>query len=110
MSQLPLLGASLASWVVRSAMERCWNEALLKVMGLDSSVVEPAELASGVKSENRVPEALATPIQTTDTATATPAASAGIATRVHFDILTFLPFGLERRLVPRNLYPADANG
>ena len=53
MSQLPLLGAPAASWVLRSATERCWKAGLPNVIGCDSSAVGPAEAVSGVKSEKR---------------------------------------------------------
>src|SRR5262245_36183344 len=92
MSQLPLFGAPFASWVVRSATERCRIESLPNVIGWDSSEVGPAEAVSGVKVGNRPLWALATPVPATETATTTAAARTGSATRVHFRMLTFLPF------------------
>ena len=54
MSQLPELGASAASCVARSAMDRCSKSGLPNVMGMSSSATGAgAELVSGVKSEKR---------------------------------------------------------
>ena len=59
MSQLPVLGLPAVSSVKRSVIERCWNSGLPKVIGEASSAVGPAEAGNGVKSENRVPSAIA---------------------------------------------------
>ena len=59
MSQAPLFGTPAASCSWRPAMERCWKTGLPNVIGVASLAVGPAEAARGVKSEKRMPSAMA---------------------------------------------------
>ena len=61
--QLTEFGLLAANWAVRSAIERCSNAGLPKVMGVmgvASVAVGPADTASGVKLEKLDSSALAT--------------------------------------------------
>ena len=58
--QLTEFGLLAANWAVRSAIERCTNAGLPKVMGVASVAVGPADTASGVKLEKLDSSALAT--------------------------------------------------